>query len=58
MIGIKRRRLGKLIFDTLSKTRALNQAMGRCIRHTYDYDAIMFLDERFQVLFDHIGLFI
>ncbi|KAL7116480.1 hypothetical protein ACP275_03G007400 [Erythranthe tilingii] len=28
--------------------RALNQAAGRCIRHRYDYGAIIFLDERFH----------
>ncbi|XP_047964909.1 Fanconi anemia group J protein homolog [Salvia hispanica] len=28
--------------------RALNQAAGRCIRHRYDYGAIIFLDERLQ----------
>ncbi|KAG2494184.1 hypothetical protein HYH03_007542 [Edaphochlamys debaryana] len=28
--------------------RALNQAVGRCIRHKYDYGAILLLDERFR----------
>ncbi|XP_031739564.1 Fanconi anemia group J protein-like isoform X1 [Cucumis sativus] len=28
--------------------RALNQAAGRCIRHKFDYGAIVLLDERFQ----------
>ncbi|XWS14360.1 hypothetical protein CRYUN_Cryun35bG0002700 [Craigia yunnanensis] len=28
--------------------RALNQALGRCIRHKYDYGAIILLDWRFQ----------
>ncbi|EPS66376.1 hypothetical protein M569_08401, partial [Genlisea aurea] len=28
--------------------RALNQAIGRCIRHRFDYGAIIFLDERFH----------
>ncbi|KAL1099865.1 hypothetical protein V6Z11_D05G189700 [Gossypium hirsutum] len=28
--------------------RALNQALGRCIRHRYDYGAIILLDWRFQ----------
>ncbi|KAF4368255.1 hypothetical protein F8388_007259 [Cannabis sativa] len=28
--------------------RALNQAAGRCIRHRFDYGAIIFLDERYQ----------
>ncbi|KAF3793184.1 Fanconi anemia group J protein-like protein [Nymphaea thermarum] len=28
--------------------RALNQASGRCIRHRYDYGAIILLDERFR----------
>lgn len=28
--------------------RALNQATGRCIRHKFDYGAIIFLDERFH----------
>ncbi|KAL8088437.1 hypothetical protein AgCh_038285 [Apium graveolens] len=27
--------------------RALNQAAGRCIRHRFDYGAIIFMDERF-----------
>nr|GMD43590.1 Fanconi anemia group J protein homolog [Ipomoea batatas] len=27
--------------------RAVNQATGRCIRHKFDYGAIIFLDERF-----------
>ncbi|GER37372.1 Brca1 interacting protein helicase 1 brip1 [Striga asiatica] len=28
--------------------RALNQATGRCIRHRFDYGAVIFLDERFH----------
>ncbi|XP_073139682.1 uncharacterized protein [Henckelia pumila] len=28
--------------------RALNQATGRCIRHKFDYGAIIYLDERFH----------
>ncbi|KAG2454208.1 hypothetical protein HYH02_001242 [Chlamydomonas schloesseri] len=28
--------------------RALNQAVGRCIRHKYDWGAIILLDERFR----------
>ncbi|KAM4130138.1 hypothetical protein ACJW30_01G078200 [Castanea mollissima] len=28
--------------------RALNQAAGRCIRHRFDYGAIILLDERYQ----------
>jgi len=28
--------------------RALNQAVGRCIRHRYDYGAILLVDERFK----------
>ncbi|XP_031254651.1 Fanconi anemia group J protein homolog [Pistacia vera] len=28
--------------------RALNQAIGRCIRHRFDYGAIILLDERFR----------
>ena len=28
--------------------RALNQALGRCIRHRFDYGAIIFLDGRFS----------
>ena len=28
--------------------RALNQAIGRCIRHRLDYGAILLIDERFQ----------
>ena len=28
--------------------RALNQAVGRCIRHKFDFGAIVFLDDRFE----------
>ncbi|CAL4225614.1 unnamed protein product, partial [Meganyctiphanes norvegica] len=28
--------------------RALNQALGRCIRHKYDWGALLLVDERFQ----------
>ena len=28
--------------------RALNQAIGRCIRHKADYGAIILLDDRFK----------
>ncbi|XP_043711394.1 Fanconi anemia group J protein homolog isoform X2 [Telopea speciosissima] len=28
--------------------RALNQAAGRCIRHRFDYGAIIFIDERYK----------
>ncbi|XP_042516047.1 Fanconi anemia group J protein homolog isoform X2 [Macadamia integrifolia] len=28
--------------------RAMNQAAGRCIRHMFDYGAILFIDERFR----------
>lgn len=28
--------------------RALNQAVGRCIRHRLDYGAIVLVDERFS----------
>lgn len=28
--------------------RALNQAVGRCIRHRLDYGAVILIDERFQ----------
>ncbi|XP_064119923.1 Fanconi anemia group J protein-like isoform X2 [Macrobrachium nipponense] len=28
--------------------RALNQALGRCIRHRYDWGALILVDERFQ----------
>ncbi|XP_026446136.1 Fanconi anemia group J protein homolog [Papaver somniferum] len=28
--------------------RALNQAAGRCIRHRFDYGAIIFMDERYK----------
>lgn len=31
-------------------TRAVNQAMGRVIRHMHDYGAIILADERFKVL--------
>lgn len=30
-------------------SRAVNQAMGRVIRHRHDYGAIILCDERFQV---------
>lgn len=30
-------------------TRAVNQAMGRVIRHRHDYGAIILADERFRV---------
>ena len=30
-------------------TRAVNQAMGRVIRHMHDYGAIILADERFKV---------
>jgi len=32
---------------SLQAFRALNQALGRCIRHAKDYGAILFLDHRF-----------
>ena len=36
-------------------TRAVNQGMGRVIRHRGDYGAIILADERFQVgLRDHV----
>merc|ERR1739838_515867 len=28
--------------------RALNQALGRCIRHKYDWGALLLVDQRFQ----------
>lgn len=34
---------------TQQATRAVNQAMGRVIRHMHDYGAIILADERFQV---------
>ena len=38
-----------MCLDTLSTwCRALNQAIGRCIRHRLDYGAILLIDERFQ----------
>ena len=40
-------------------TRAVNQAMGRVIRHRHDYGAIILADERFRVsgilVFNFIG---
>jgi Fanconi anemia group J protein len=33
---------------SLQAFRALNQALGRCIRHRHDYGAIILLDERFE----------
>ena len=35
---------------TQQATRAVNQAMGRVIRHMHDYGAIILADERFKVL--------
>lgn len=32
---------------TQQTSRAVNQAVGRVIRHRYDYGAIIFCDERF-----------
>lgn len=38
-----------LLLLTLSVLcRALNQAIGRCIRHRADYGAIMLFDDRFR----------
>ena len=34
---------------TQQATRAVNQAMGRVIRHRHDYGAIILADERFRV---------
>lgn len=34
----------------LQATRALNQAIGRVIRHKYDYGAILLCDQRFEGL--------
>ena len=36
--------------------RALNQALGRCIRHRGDYGAIMLVDERFRQPRSQLGL--
>lgn len=33
---------------TQTAFRALNQAVGRCIRHRYDYGAIILFDTRFK----------
>ena len=33
---------------TQSAFRALNQAVGRCIRHRYDYGAVLLVDHRFR----------
>ena len=37
-------------------TRAVNQAMGRVIRHRHDYGAIILADERFRVCMSSICL--
>ena len=37
-------------------TRAVNQAMGRVIRHRHDYGAIILADERFRVYTSSICL--
>nr|CAD7589712.1 unnamed protein product [Timema genevievae] len=29
-------------------SRALNQALGRCLRHKYDWGALLLVDDRFQ----------
>jgi len=34
----------------LQATRALNQSIGRVIRHKYDYGAILLCDQRFEGL--------
>ena len=33
---------------TLQAFRAINQAVGRCIRHIHDYGAVVLIDDRFQ----------
>lgn len=35
---------------TLQAFRALNQALGRCVRHIRDWGAILLVDERFAEL--------
>ena len=34
--------------DIVNQRRALNQAIGRCLRHRHDYGAILLVDERFR----------
>jgi len=36
--------------------RALNQAVGRCIRHRYDWGAIVLVDDRFRQPRNQAGL--
>lgn len=33
---------------TLQASRAVNQAVGRCIRHHHDYGAVILLDQRYE----------
>lgn len=30
--------------------RALNQALGRCLRHVHDWGALLLIDERFTTI--------
>eukprot|EP01114_Cavostelium_apophysatum_P012798 TRINITY_DN2954_c0_g2_i1.p1 TRINITY_DN2954_c0_g2~~TRINITY_DN2954_c0_g2_i1.p1 ORF type:complete len:866 (+),score=174.26 TRINITY_DN2954_c0_g2_i1:149-2746(+) len=49
-----KRRLSGPAWYTQQAFRAVNQALGRCIRHANDYGAIILLDERYQQK-DHVG---
>lgn len=50
-IALEPERAGQLLsggnWYTLQAFRSINQAAGRCIRHRYDFGAIVYLDERF-----------
>ncbi len=41
-------RINGQIWYTQQAYRAVNQAIGRCLRHRYDYGAILFVDERYR----------
>lgn len=34
--------------------RALNQALGRCLRHINDWGALLLIDERFAIIIDNL----
>ena len=47
--GLAAARLSGQEWYAQQATRAVNQAMGRVIRHQHDYGAIILADERFRV---------
>lgn len=44
------------IVVTSTQRNVPRQGLGRCIRHKYDYGAIVLLDERFQHMSNQNGL--